>query len=65
LLQIIARIWRGAVGAEDADVVEVRRFGSPVPPARPVIRSSGDGADLVDVLLEDVQGVVAAGSFVP
>jgi transposase len=26
---------------------------------------SGDGADLVDVLLEDMKGVVAAGSFGP
>ena len=34
-------------------------------PARLVIRSSGDGADLVDAVLEDVKGVVAAGSFVP
>jgi hypothetical protein len=30
-----------------------------------VILLSGDGADLVDALLEDVKGVVAAGSFVP
>ena len=48
-----------------ADVVEVRQSGSPVPPARSVIGLSGDGADLVDVFLEDVEGVVAAGSFVP
>jgi hypothetical protein len=48
-----------------ADVVEVRRPGSPVPSADSVIRLSGDGADLVDALLEDVKGVVAAGSFVP
>ena len=48
-----------------ADVVEVRRSGSPVPPAHPVIRLSGDGADLIDAFLEDAEGVVAAGSFVP
>ena len=48
-----------------ADVAGVRRFGSPVPPARSVIRPSGDGADLIDALLEDVEGVVAAGCFVP
>ena len=45
-----------------ADVVEVRQSGTP---ARLVIRSSGDGADRVDAFLEDVEGVVAAGSFVP
>ena len=48
-----------------ADVVKVRRSGSPVPPADSVIRLSGDGADLVDAFVEDVKGVVAAGSFVP
>ena len=48
-----------------ADVVEVRRSGSPVPPAHSAIRLSGDGADLIDAFLEDAEGVVAAGSFVP
>ena len=38
---------------------------APVPPAHPVIRLSGDGADLIDAFLEDAEGVVAAGSFVP
>lgn len=34
-------------------------------PGLPQETPSGDGADLVDALLEDVKGVVAAGSFVP
>jgi hypothetical protein len=54
-----------APGVNVADVAGVRRFGSRVPSARPVIRPSGDGADLIDALLEDVKGVVAAGCFVP
>ena len=45
-----------------ADVVEVRQSGSP---AHSAIRLSGDGADLIDAFLEDAEGVVAAGSFVP
>jgi hypothetical protein len=34
-------------------------------PGLPQETPSGDGADLIDALLEDVKGVVAAGSFVP
>jgi hypothetical protein len=58
------RAWK-ALEVNVADVVEVRQSGSPVPPAHSAIRLSGDGADLIDAFLEDAEGVVAAGSFVP